>query len=84
MSTAGQPAPRPPVVNPPTAGTPPISSGGKPAPTAAVKRPVGSAEEFARSKLRRSIYALLAAISVGAMIGRILAVNSVDTSRVIS
>ena len=81
MSTAGQPAPRPPVVNPPTAGTPPISSGGKSAPTAAVKRPVGSADEFARSKLRRSIYALLAAISVGAMIGRILAVNSVDVIR---
>ncbi len=81
MSTAGQPAPRPPVVNPPTAGTPPISSGGKPAPAAAVKRPVGSADEFARSKLRRSIYALLAAISVGAMIGRILAVNSVDVIR---
>jgi hypothetical protein len=35
-------------------------------------------EDEARAKLRRSIYALLVALSVGAMLGRILALNSVD------
>ena len=76
MSTAGQPAPRHPSSIrqlPERLRFPPVEN--RP-PTAAIKRPVGSADEFARSKLRRSIYALLAAISVGAMIGRILAVNS--------
>jgi hypothetical protein len=50
------------------------------APAAAIKRPVGPADELARSKLRRSIYALLAAISVGAMIGRILAACEISMS----
>ena len=35
-----------------------------------------------RAGLRRGIYAILIAISVGAMVGRILAVNSVDLMRV--
>jgi hypothetical protein len=35
-----------------------------------------------RASLRRSIYAILIAVSVGAMVGRILAVNSVDLMRV--
>ena len=82
MSTAGQPAPRPSNVNPAIAGGLQPAGGGKPSATAPVaKRPAGPTEDFARSKLRRSVYALLTAVSVGAMIGRILAVNSVDVVR---
>jgi hypothetical protein len=82
MSTAGQPVPRPPAANPTIAGAPAAAVGSKPSSAAAVvKRPVGPSEDFARSRLRRSVYALLTAVSVGAMIGRILAVNSVDVVR---
>jgi hypothetical protein len=45
-------------------------------------RPLVLPADDPRAGLRRSIYAILIAMSVGAMVGRILAVNSVDLIRV--
>jgi hypothetical protein len=40
--------------------------------------PLSTPDEHARAKLRRGVYALLIAVSVGVMLGRVLALNSVD------
>ncbi|HEY2882813.1 MAG TPA: hypothetical protein VGJ15_10275 [Pirellulales bacterium] len=73
MSTAGQPNPKPSV----------------PAPSAVVKGPLKPVSATTasttlkqdsddRATLRWGVYAILIAVSVGAMVGRLLAVNSVD------
>jgi len=70
MSSASQPN-----VKPGTQPLPPIS--GK---AAAPPIQTTSADD-ANAKLRRSVYAVLITLSVGAMVGRVLAVNSVDLIR---
>src|SRR5262245_32701327 len=45
-------------------------------------RPVAVARLDPQTVLRRSVYAILITLSVGAMTGRILAINSVDLVRV--
>jgi hypothetical protein len=80
MSTAPQPnvksssPPQAPASGKPTGTAPSIPA--TPAPPILVK----SADD-ANAKLRRSIYLLLVTLSVGAMVGRVLAVNSVDLIR---
>src|SRR5262249_18555789 len=75
MSTAPQPnalqptSPAPRAAEPAAAKSPPSTSN----PLA-----VNRLQDDPRAQLRRSIYALLIAASTGMMIGRVLAVNSVD------
>src|SRR6266516_4025303 len=79
MSNAPLP-PRMQATDLPTAANKPAVSQGAPAvakPPAA-KPASSSGDGDSRAKLRRSVYAILIALSAGAMIGRVLAVNSAD------
>jgi hypothetical protein len=77
MSTAPQPnirssqPVRPTTPAKPTASTPPGTA-----------PPTAKKVDDPRAKLRRSVYAILITLSVGAMVGRVLGVNSVDLVRV--
>jgi hypothetical protein len=70
MSTAPQPGARPPSA----AAVRTTSSAKAPPPSASVIK----SQDAGRGALRRGVYALLMTLSVGVMIGRVLAVTSVD------